>query len=265
MSRIGLIFIGHSHLSSIVSALVPRAGESYDPEEGCEYFIFNTMQHGAEFQFSVPGENGGFVLNPELVRLIDERVPRNYQRVFVSMFGGNAHNALTLLEHPMPFDFVLPEEPSCPRISGAELVAYGVISRFIFNLAEPYMLNLATLKNAFADPVIHIESPPPLGDDDFVLENLEGYFRDQAEDPKPAPRWLRYKLWRLHSARIREHAEAHGVEFLPAPAEAIDEDGFLLRSDYGTDSTHAGASYGLRILKQLEARMGMRYGGWSWL
>ena len=55
------------------------------------------------------------------------------------------------------------------------------------------------------------------------------------------------------------------MEFLSAPAEAIDEEGFLLRSDYGTDSTHAGAHYGLRILKQLEARMDMRYGGWSWL
>lgn len=265
MSRIGLIFIGHSHLSSIVSALAPRDGETYDPEDGCEYFIFNTMQHGANFQFSVPAENGGYVLNPELVRLIDERVPPTYQRVLVSMFGGNAHNALTLLEHPTPFDFILPEQPGCPRISGTELVPYGVISRFVLNLAEPYMLNLATLRNAFPDPVIHIESPPPLGDDDYVLENLEGYFRDQTEDPKPAPRWLRYKLWRLHSVLIKEHAEAHGVEFLPAPPEAIDEEGFLMRSDYGSDSTHAGPSYGLRILKQLEARMGMRYGGWSWL
>jgi len=265
MSRVALIFIGHSHLSTIVSALVPREGETYDPEEGCEYFIFNTIQQGANFQFSVPAEDGGYVLNPELVRLIDERVPRNYQRVLVSMFGGNAHNALTLLEHPKPFDFILPEQPDCPRISGTQLLPYGLISQFIYKLAEPYMLNLATLRNAFSDPVIHIESPPPIGDDAYVLENLEGYFRDQAEDPKPAPRWLRYKLWRLHSALVREHADALGVEFLAAPAEALEEDGFLARSDYGNDSTHAGANYGLRIMKQLEARMGMRYGGWSWL
>lgn len=265
MSRIGLVFLGHSHLSSIVSALAPRAGESYDPDEGCEYFIFNTMQHGADFQFSVPGDDGGFQLNPELVRLIDERVPSSHQRVLVSMFGGNAHNALTLLEHPVPFDFILPEQPTCPRISGVDLVPNGVISKFIFNLAEPYMLNLATLKKAFEDPIIHIESPPPLGDDDFVLENLEGYFRDQMENPKPAPRWLRYKLWRLHSAIIKRHADALGVEFMAAPDEGMDEEGFLLRSDYGTDSTHAGPGYGLRILKQLEARFGMRYGGWSWL
>lgn len=265
MPRIALVFIGHSHLSSIVSALVPREGESYDPHDGCEYFIFNTMQQGANFQFSVPAENGGYVLNPALVQLIDERVPGDYQRVFISMFGGNAHNALTLLEHPRPFDFILPQHADCPRISGTELVPCGIISRFISKLAEPYMLNLATLRNAFPDSIIHIESPPPLGDDDYLLENLEGYFRDQTEDPKPAPRWLRYKLWRLHSALIQEHAEAHGVEFLPAPSEAIDEEGFLLRSDYGSDSTHAGASYGLRILKQLEARMGMRYGGWNWL
>jgi hypothetical protein len=151
MSRVALIFIGHSHLSTIVSALVPREGETYDPEDGCEYFIFNTIQQGSNFEFSVPSEDGGYVLNPELVGLIDERVPANYQRVLVSMFGGNAHNALTLLEHPIPFDFILPERPDCPRISNTRLLPYGLISKFIYKLAEGYMLNLATLRNAFSD------------------------------------------------------------------------------------------------------------------
>lgn len=265
MARTGLIFIGHSHLSSIVSALLPREGETYDPDHGCEYFIFDTMKYGSSYQFTIPDQSGNYILNPQLTRLVDERVPKTYQRVFVSMFGGNAHNALTLLEHPKPFDFILPEQPDYSRVFGARLLPHGLISRFIFKLAEGYMLNLATLKNAFPDPVFHIESPPPIGDDQYILDNLDHYFRDQAENPTPAPRALRYKLWRLHSGMIRAHAEAHGVQFMPSPVDAVDGEGFLLPSDYANDATHAGPVYGLRVLKQLEEQIGMRYGGWSWL
>lgn len=266
MARTALIVIGHSHLASMVDALQPREGEEYRPDFGCEYFIYNTMRHGTDFQFSVADEvGGGYKLNPELVDLVNSRVPADYDRVFVSMFGGNAHNALTLLEHPEPFDFILPEQPDYPRIPGARLMPYDFIGQFIHSLAAVYMLNLETLYKAFGDPIVHLESPPPLGDDQFVMDNLDQYFAGQYDDPKPAPRWLRYKLWRSHSALVSRHATALGVEFYPAPRESVDHEGFLTREDYGTDATHAGPNYALRVLKRLEARIGMGYGGWSWL
>jgi hypothetical protein len=265
MARIALVIIGHSHLASMVAALQPRAGEEYRSDIGCEYIVYNTHRHGSDFQFSVPDPAGGYQINPELVDLVNERVPPDYKRVFISMFGGNAHNALTLLEHPEPFDFILPGQPNCPRVPNAQLLPYDFLGRFIHSMAAVYMLNLETLYKAFKDPIIHIESPPPIGDDQFVMDNLDQYFAGQYEDPRPAPRWLRYKLWRLHSALVSEHAKALGVDFLPAPSDSMDSEGFLVREDYGTDATHAGPNYALRVMKQIESRMGMGYGGWNWL
>lgn len=184
MARNGLVFIGHSHLSSLVHALYPRPGEVWDIDAGCEYFIFDTVRHGANFQFSVGGPDGAMVLNPDLVALVGERVPGNYRRVIVSMFGGNAHNALTLLEHPEPFDVILPEQPDLPRVDGARLLPAGYLEAFLRRMAAVYMLNLETLRHAYPDDlIIHVESPPPIGDDGFIMDHLEGYFAGQYADP----------------------------------------------------------------------------------
>lgn len=265
MSRTAAIFVGHSHLVSIIGALIDRPGESFSQNEGIEYFVFDTTRFGTDFQFSIADASGNYALNSALMLAIDEKVPRHYNRVFISMFGGNAHNALTLLEHPTPFDIILPEEPGRPRIPNAEVVPYRYIESFIRRLAEGYILNMTCLRNAYREPVVHIESPPPIGDNDFVLAHLEQYFLDQTRHPRVAPRELRYKLWRLHSKIIREAATAFGVDFLPAPAASVDPEGFLAREAYGSDSTHAGAAYGLHILKELEQKFSAAYGGWGWL
>jgi len=265
MARTAFIFIGHSHLSSIVSALLPRAGESSGWDEGCEYFIFDTVRHGDNFQFTVPDPEEGFILNPVISDMVKETVNPEFKKIFVSMFGGNAHNALTLLEHPKPFDFILPENPSRERLKEALLLPSGYMRGFIDKLAEVYMLNLATLRHAFPDTVVHIESPPPVGSDSFLMANLDKYFEGQYDNPRPAPRELRYKLWRLHSAIIRDHAEAAGVSFLEYPQNTTDAQGFLLPAYYSNDATHAGPAYGLEVLKQLEARFNCRFDGWRWL
>ena len=265
MSRTAAIIVGHSHLVSIIGALMDRPGESYDQNEGMEYFVFDTTRFGKDFSFSVADEKGNYVLNPALMLAIDEKVPRKYDRIFISMFGGNAHNALTLLEHPAPFDIILPEETGRPRIPNAQVVPYDYIERFIRRLAEGYLLNMTCLRNAYSEAVIHVESPPPIGDNDFVLAHLEQYFLDQTSTPKVAPRELRYKLWRLHSKVVLEAATASKVKFLPAPSACIDSEGFLTREAYGTDSTHAGAAYGIHVLKELEKTFSAAYGGWGWL
>jgi hypothetical protein len=246
-------------------ALLERPGESYDPNEGVEWFIFNTFKFGVDFPFSVADATGNYVLNPSLRACIDEVVPKGHNKFFVSMFGGNAHNALTLLEHPVPFDFILPEAPSRPRIPNTTYVPYNYVEAFLKRMTEAFLLNMATLRLAYPDQMAHVESPPPIGDNDFVLEHLEQYFTAQSDNPRIAPRELRYKLWRTHSRIISHACEGYGLPFLAAPAEGMDEDGFLIRSAYGKDSTHAGIPYGLLILKQIESRLNSRYGGWNWL
>lgn len=264
MQRTAAIILGHSHLSSVVNNLFHRKSEADGSRGVIEYYIFDTIRLGSDFQFSVPDNRGGYVLNPRVRSMVEERLPdRKY--LWISMFGGNAHNALTLLEHPRPFDFILPENTNLPWIPSTELIPVAYVERFLARMAEVYILNMSCLRNAVAEDVIHIESPPPNGDDQYVLEHLEGYFKDQSADPRIAPRVLRYKLWKLHSALIRNACIANNITFLDAPRDTCDVDGFLVPAGYSGDSTHAGPWYGGKILQQIESRYNLAYDGWNWL
>lgn len=258
------IVLGNSHLSSVVLQLKDRPGEVYGGAESLQYFVFDTVRMGTSFQFSVDAGGGNYVINPEILALVDSRVPEGLERIYISMFGGNAHNALTLLEHPRPFDFILPERPNLPVEPGREFVTSGYINAFLKKMAALALLNMASLKNSVSDRIYHFESPPPVGDNRFILDNLEGYFIEQSNSPRIAPIYLRYKLWRMHSILVSGFCAQAGIEFLPSPPECLDAAGFLKR-EHGRDSTHAGASYGGLILTDLEQRLGSKYGGWQWL
>lgn len=258
------IVLGNSHLSSVVLQLKDRPGEVYGGDESLQYFIFDTVRMGTSFQFSIDSGGGNYVTNPELLALVESKVPEGLEKIYLSMFGGNAHNALTLLEHPIPFDFTLPERPDLPNEPGRELVTSGYINAFLKKMAASALLNMSALRKSVSQPIYHFESPPPVGDNRFIMENLEGYFIEQSSSPRIAPVYLRYKLWRMHSILVSGFCEHAGIEFLPSPKECFDGGGFMKR-EHGRDSTHAGGSYGGLILRDLERRLGLKYGGWQWL
>ncbi|OCJ07722.1 hypothetical protein A6U86_28775 [Rhizobium sp. AC27/96] len=257
------IVLGHSHLSSIVLHLHDRPAEVYGGENSIQYYVFDTTRMGVDFLFSIDAGGGHYVLNPEIAVMVDQKVPKDREKIYISMFGGNAHNALTLMEHPRPFDFVLPEIPDLPLDGTAEFVTAAYINKFIAKLAQSYILNMQTLKNSTNGSVFHFESPPPIESNEFILRNLEQWFQN-VRDPKISAPYLRYKLWRVHSKIIRDYCSAAGIHFLPTPKSATNQNGFLLE-EHGRDSTHAGPSFGGLILKELENHLNVKYDGWLWL
>lgn len=258
------IILGHSHLSSVVYYLNDRQAELYEGEQSLQYYVFDTIRMGVDFQFTVPDGTGNYILNPQISELIEEKVPADRERLYISMFGGNAHNALTLLEHPRPFDFFLPEELDLPVEEGVEMLTSEYVKSFILKMSEIYRLNTLTLKEFSDSPVYHFESPPPVQSNSFIFDHLENWFKSESEDPRIAPKYLRYKLWRMHSNVIEESCRACGVQFIKTPAEALDPEGFLLE-EHGRDSTHADGSFGGLLLKNFEQHLGLKYSGWSWL
>lgn len=257
------IVLGHSHLSSVVMHLNARAAEVYGGENSIQYYVFDTVRMGADFNFSIDAGGGNYVLNPKIFEMAAEKVPADREKIYISMFGGNAHNALTLMEHPRPFDFILPEDANLPLDDASEFVTAAYIDTFIRKLAQQYILNMQTLKNAADGDVFHFESPPPLESNEFILQNLEHWFQNVI-DPKISSPYLRYKLWRVHSKIIRDYCSVAGIRFVPAPKSASTKDGFLLE-EHGGDSTHAGPSFGGLILRELENQLNVKYDGWLWL
>jgi len=98
--------------------------------------------------------------------------------------------------------------------------------------------------------MFHCEPPPPSPDETRLRADLPWQFFHGRR--VIAPRWLRYKLWRLHADLLRRFCAAEGIEFLPCPGEAFDEDGFL-RADYYQDAMHVNVRYGALVLAQMSA------------
>jgi hypothetical protein len=174
-------------------------------------------------------------------------------RAVFSMVGGNAHNFMGLFQHPVPYDLVLPEQADLPFSSGADLVPYDYAARVLHALVLDELACLGALRRATPAPVHHLESPPPVFDNDFCKQNLPPVFlTERYARMDIAPPYFRYKLWRMHSRIVREECERSGIAFIPCPSASMDENGFLQRACY-IDPLHGNAEYGSLVLDQIAA------------
>jgi hypothetical protein len=166
-------------------------------------------------------------------------LPKNALRgVVCSFIGGRYPLALGLRRHPRPFDFVLATQPELPVESGTELIPLNAMRQLLSRDRTKRLDLLEQVVRAAAGPVYQFESPPPCRDDRPANGVASGY--------------LRYKVWRLHSDVVREHAERIGAHYVPRPDEAVDEEGFL-KPQFALTMTHANSAYGAMVLDQIAA------------
>lgn len=191
----------------------------------------------------------GALLHPMLKTLISQAG----HTLFLSSFGGNRHNIFGLIDHPTPFDFILPSHPDLPLRRNATLIPYDVLRDALTSFTHASLSEISALRNTYAGYVGHLESPPPNGDDAYVRKFLDPYFKDKAKGLGIAPRHLRLKLWRLHSEIVLEHCKMRNIDFIPVPEESRDQDGFLLPQGYSTSATHANHWYGSLVVAQISA------------
>jgi hypothetical protein len=195
--------------------------------------------------------NGAIRLDAAFRRALDAASSELDSPRFISCVGGNTHNALSLLRFARPFDFVLSDQPELPLDDSAEIVPEGAIAETIAMKARGSTNLLKCLALELDVRIVHVESPPPIGDDRYCIAALDTMFRKEIGDRGIAPPMLRYKMWRLHSRIFKDVCNESGLQFLPAPAGAMDENGFLVRECYGS-ATHANSRYGELVIQQLE-------------
>ena len=172
---------------------------------------------------------------------------------FVSMLGGNDHNALGLIEHPQRFDILEPGEEAAGIEPGRDLVPYGAVRAMLEQRLEPYLRWLSILAPAFAGRKLHLCSPPPVPSEEHIRSFPSTFAGSLRRGVTPAR--IRAKLYRMNSDIIAQGCAALGVEFLPPPAKAIDAEGFLKPAYWNPDPTHANDAYGALLLKQIEDRL----------
>jgi hypothetical protein len=213
------VCIGHSHVVALTSG-ASVAGVTID--------TINFWDTGDPWV----REGNAIQLRSDLA----ERVLRG--QIVLSVIGGSAHTVLGMVEHPRPFDFVLPSDPDIPIEEGREIIPAGAVRAKLSEIAAPYFAQLPGLLATTASPIFHLEPPPPVADEARIAPfvpwpNFPGQPR------QIAPKWLRYKLWRLHSELIGS-----------APLAAMDEEGFLAK-DFDQDGAHANAAYGALVLEMM--------------
>lgn len=244
-----LLVIGQSHVAAFRAAA--KAHREAFPDEPRTRVIHTLEEaHAPEFENGIEGDRSAF--GPKLRAAIEDQIAR-HDPVVVSVVGGNVHNVLTLLRHPRPFDFVLPEEESGPPFDpGAELIPEALVRAVLQARLSPDFARLRALREV-AGPFLQIESPPPVRDAAYIARQAEQAFRDRAQgEIAAAGEGVRWRMWRLSSRLLREAVEAMGSRYLPAPAEARDGEGFL-RLDFAADPTHGNLAYGALLIRAIES------------
>ncbi len=175
---------------------------------------------------------------------------------------GNQHAQFLFTPEPN-FDFVSSTLVSAPVDTGAFLVAERAV-RELFEKSFAGLRVVIERLRASDHPcgITVLGTPPPKGDNDRLRANLhvEPYFAKLALSRNMelagvalSNPLLRLKLWSLIQQMTREVAEALSCVFVPGPADAQDEQGFLRPEFWAGDITHANHAYGRLQLTQLAA------------
>jgi hypothetical protein len=179
-------------------------------------------------------------------------IPNNLRRRFPAKsvyfsLGGMEHNLVGLLEPEEKFDFM--EGPEDDVDSTRHIIPHAVIrSALLWRLGSSFIRS-EQIRQQFSGSMTYVAPPPPFREVDEDLQLPTAFAPHAGKGIVPAR--IRMKLYRLRNHLARQHWQSKGVGFLPPPVGAMDEDGFLLRSFWDRDPTHANANYGALVVDQI--------------
>jgi hypothetical protein len=240
MSRGRILVFGDSHTVALERAHTQRAS-SDNPH--ISVLRLSKVKDGKEI---------GDISLDAAVSMVAESAPDD---LIASTIGGNLHQVVGLVQHPVAFDFIEPGDQSPPDSQPCVLIPYQTIwSFFERSLRRNDGQRIKTLREAAGRPIYHLLPPPPKESTAHILQRNETAFQKAGIATKgvtPAP--IRLKLWRLQCAVLRYLCTEWGFHLLPPPDGTQTPEGFLKPEYYKNDATHANAGYGELVLRQLEA------------
>jgi hypothetical protein len=189
------------------------------------------------------------LLQNELPVLEERR--NSFKGVVVSVLGGSRFEALAMYRHPRSFDFVSPLEPGAPFEDGAESISYAAMRATIADMIAHNLSLIDALAKMSEGVVLQVASPPVWGDERKVADWDPGFI--QPTD-RFGSRYLRRKIYRVHSDIVRAFCAERGIETIDPPAETMDSEGFLKR-EFCSDLVHGNAAYGQALAEKIVRRV----------
>lgn len=234
-----VVIIGDSHTIALKEALVGLPESENGP-------IFSVVRLKQEPRSSAT--KGQDV--EDLLALVRDATP---DEVFVLALRGNHYNSFGLMQHPRPFDFTDQAEAGVAPHTAAEQIPYTLMrDYFDALLRRGYGRILRQLAELNAAPMLCLSSPAPKEDAEFILRHAESHFVSSGlADSGVSPASTRLRLWTLQNRVLKDFCDEIGVKFLWNPDGVRDEHGYLRREFYANDATHANASYGALVLRQI--------------
>lgn len=229
-----MIVIGHSHVGAIHSAARSLGVE------------LHLIQMKTRSKASLVEAQ---TLHPDFLKEIQSYIEKDQSKFIFSFIGGALHTGLGLLQHPQPFDFILPDRPDIPLNQNATILPYDAIKFTMARRLKFDLFVLSELRRRLNLPVIHFSSPPPVDNEAFILDTIRERLKEELGKQGVSPAPLRLKLWRVESEIMRERCDVEGIQFVPPPPEALDGD--YLADAYRKDPSHGNEAYGVLLVKQM--------------
>ena len=237
-----IVVFGDSHIHAIQQAQRRRASEGRElPLEAMRLTRIKNSKPIGDKSFD------------EILEIANDLGP---QDVVVSAAGGNQHAIFSTIQHPEPFDFVMPGDTEIDLTNSATLVPYRTIyESFAEPIRKGFEKSFKALRKRTSARIACLMAPPPKKDNAFIEQYHDTRFaKEGISSFGVSPPELRMKFWRLQIRVLEELCSELGVDALMPPEGTRDEHGFLAPSFYANDATHANARYGEIVIQQLVER-----------
>lgn len=263
--------LGMSHAISVARAMTPGVNEGHDsyglsatpatatwqrravpalmqpqPYDSLEFFLIE--------RWSAALSKGVLSASPEFWALLDAIEQPSEGNALLSFIGGNEHSVLSMVEHTVPFDFMLPEEPACTLIEGRQPIDVQVIETLLTARMGTTTAMLTALR--YKHPrmrLLHVMPPPPITSEAQIRSRPE-IFETAFKSFGITPISVRLKVYRVYCRLLGTVLQSLNIEALPAPAAALDEFGGL-RAEFAFGCTHGNEAYGAMVAAQIAAAL----------
>lgn len=235
-----ILVVGDSHTQAIKQALKTHQNVHPGLIE-IEAYRYSKLKNGKEI-----GD-----LSPDAI--VDRVAELGSSDLVVSTIGGNQHQTLSLVQHPMPFTMFVPDEPVATESVAENIIPYAQMwDVFERGLCGKDGSRLRKLREAASCPVVHLAPPPPKADAEHIMKRHETDFTKAGILEKGvSPALFRLRMWKTQIAVLVKLTKEWNIELLPPPERALDTQGFLAPAYYADDATHANAAYGTLLIEQI--------------
>jgi hypothetical protein len=236
-----VIIVGDSHTDAIKRAL--KSYESCHEENiSIEAYRYAKIKDGKQI---------GDLTEDQVVEAVSRMA---HCDLVVSTIGGNQHQLLSLIQHPLAFYFFSNKKEKVSKInSDKQLVTYNILYDLLLRgIKSGDGKRLCRLKEHSRCQVYHLAPPPPKKNANHILKHHETNFaKSGIAEMGVSPPELRLNMWRLQVEVLKRITSECDIGLLLPPKESIDPDGFLAHEFYENDATHGNQKYGELIIKEL--------------